>query len=110
MVFGIERIRFLEERWREVAEVVLREGRRVADVKEAVVFGSVVKGKAMGASDLDIALVVRGGGWRERELLLKIHSLLPDEISEIIDLSIIREEEEQEFLKFAGEYVIISIA
>ncbi|KUO93712.1 MAG: nucleotidyltransferase [Vulcanisaeta sp. CIS_19] len=109
MVFGLERIEFLERNWRSIAETVLRRAREVADVKEVVVFGSVIKGGATGASDLDLAVIVRGLNRNEvSRLLLEIHARLPDEISEIIDLVIIAEEDESEFLKFVGDrYVII---
>lgn len=54
MVFGLERIEFLKRNWRSIAETVLRRAR------EVIVFGSVIKGRATGASDLDLAVVVRG--------------------------------------------------
>jgi hypothetical protein len=109
VVFGLERIEFLERNWRSIAEIVLRRAREVADVKEVVVFGSVIKGRATGASDLDLAVIVRGLNRNEvSRLLLEIHARLPDEISEIIDLVIIAEEDESEFLKFVGDrYVVI---
>ncbi|MBB5254448.1 nucleotidyltransferase domain-containing protein [Sulfurisphaera ohwakuensis] len=109
-MFGLERIKFLEENWRNIAEIVLRKSREIADVKEVIIFGSVIKGRTMGASDLDLALIVRGLDKSEiSKLLIKIHSALPDEISEIIDLTIIAEEDEDDFLKFVGNnYVIIS--
>jgi len=110
VVFGLERIEFLEKNWRKIAETVLHKSREIASVKEVIVFGSVIKGKAMGASDLDLALIIRGLNKSEiSKLLIKIHSALPDEISEVIDLTIIAEEDEDDFLKFVGNnHVIIS--
>jgi hypothetical protein len=40
-------------------------------------------------------------------LLVKIHLSLPEEISEILDLNLIDEKDEEEFLKFAGIYEVI---
>ncbi|WP_202908693.1 nucleotidyltransferase domain-containing protein [Vulcanisaeta sp. EB80] len=102
-MFGLERIEFLERNWRSIAETVLRRAR------EVIVFSSVIKGRATGASDLDLAVIVRGLNRNEvSRLLLEIHARLPDEISEIIDLVIIAEEDESEFLKFVGDrYVVI---
>jgi len=107
-VFGLERIEFLERNWRSIAETVLQRAREVADVKEVVVFGSVIKGRATGASDLDLAVVVRRLNRDEiSRLLLEIHARLPDEISEIIDLVIIVKEDEDEFFKFVGDKCVI---
>lgn len=108
MVFGLERIEYLEKNWRKIAEEVLNSAKKIIDAKEVIVFGSVIKGKVTGASDLDLALVVKNLKKDEvSKILLDIHSMLPEEISEIIDLIIIDEESEEDFLKFAGEYVII---
>ena len=108
MVFGLERIEYLEKNWRKIAEEVLNSAKKIIDAKEVIVFGSVIKGKVTGASDLDLALVVKNLKKDEvSKILLDIHSMLPEEISEIIDLIIIDEESEEGFLKFAGEYVII---
>ncbi|MGC8570861.1 MAG: nucleotidyltransferase domain-containing protein [Caldivirga sp.] len=86
----------------------LTNARRFIDIKEAIVFGSVIKGKVMGASDLDIALVVRNLNKREiSKLLIQIHLSLPEEISEVLDITIIDEKDESDFLKFAGKYVIV---
>ncbi len=107
-MFGLSRIEFLENNWRKIAEEVLIKSRKVADVKEVIVFGSVIKGKTMGASDLDLALIVRNLKKEEvSKLLISIHSLLSDEISEIVDIVLIDEANEEDFLKFAGKYVII---
>ena len=103
MVFGLERIEFLKRNWRSIAETVLRRAR------EVIVFGSVIKGRATGASDLDLAVVVRGLNKNEvSRLLLEIHARLPDEISEIIDLVIIAKENESEFLKFVGDKYVVT--
>ena len=108
MVFGLERIRYLEENWRSIAELVLSTARKFVDVKEAVVYGSVIKGTATGSSDLDVALIVRNLDIkRVSELLVKIHLALPEEVSEIVDINLIDERDEGEFLKFAGKYVVI---
>ncbi|WP_236753455.1 hypothetical protein [Acidianus sp. HS-5] len=73
-----------------------------------MVFGSVIKGRTMGVSDLDLALVIKNLRKEEvSKLLISIHSSLPEEISEIIDLVFISEEEKEDFLKFAGKYIII---
>lgn len=57
----------------------------------------------MGVSDLDLALVIKNLRKEEvSKLLISIHSSLPEEISEIIDLVFISEEEKEDFLKFAG--------
>ncbi|BDC17838.1 hypothetical protein HS5_07280 [Acidianus sp. HS-5] len=62
----------------------------------------------MGVSDLDLALVIKNLRKEEvSKLLISIHSSLPEEISEIIDLVFISEEEKEDFLKFAGKYIII---
>ena len=109
MVFGLERIKYLEENWRSIAELVLSTARKFADVKEAVVYGSVIKGTTSGSSDLDIALIVRNLDIkRVSELLVKIHLALPEEVSEIVDINMIDERDEGEFLKFAGKYVVIT--
>jgi len=108
MVFGLERINFLESKWMDIARLVLTNARKFANVKEAVIFGSVIKGKAMGASDLDIALVVKE--LKEEEisnLLISVHMSLPEEISEIIDIKFVDEKDEEDFLRVIGKYVII---
>ncbi|MCH4816423.1 MAG: nucleotidyltransferase domain-containing protein [Saccharolobus sp.] len=108
-MFGLERIRFLEENWRRITLLVLNASRKFIDVKEAVVYGSVIKGKAMGSSDLDIALIVRNlDVKRLTDILVKIHLSLPEEISEIVDLNLIDEKDEEDFLKFVGKYVILN--
>ena len=109
MVFGLERIRYLEENWKSIAELVLSTARKFADVKEAVVYGSVIKGTTMGSSDLDVALIVRNLDVKKvSELLVKIHLALPEEVSEIVDINLMDERDEGEFLKFAGKYVVIT--
>jgi Nucleotidyltransferase domain. len=105
VVFGLERIEHLEKNWRKIAEEVLNSAKKIVDSKEVIVFGSVIKGKVTGASDLDLALVVKKD--EVSKILLDIHSMLPEEISEIIDLIIIDEGSEESFLKLAGECVII---
>ena len=101
-------MKYLEENWRKIASLVLNEARRFADVKEVIVYGSVVKGEAMGSSDLDMALIVRNLDLTHlRDLLLKVHFSLPDEVSQILDLNIIDERDENELLRFAGKYVIV---
>ena len=108
-MFGLERIKFLEENWRNIAVMVLKTARKFVDVKEAVVYGSVIKGRASGSSDLDIALIVRNLDVKKySELLVKIHLDLPEEVSELLDLKLIDERDEREFLKFAGKYVIVN--
>jgi hypothetical protein len=47
-VFGLERIKYLEENWREIASLTLNTARKFAEVKEAIVYGSVIKGKGNG--------------------------------------------------------------
>ncbi|WP_173569937.1 nucleotidyltransferase domain-containing protein [Sulfuracidifex tepidarius] len=107
-MFGAERIRYLEQNWREIASLVLNRARKFADVKEVVVYGSVVKGETMGSSDLDMALIVRNLDVTHlRDLLVKVHLSLPEEVSEILDLNIIEENDEDELLRFAGKYVIV---
>ena len=109
MVFGLERIKFLEENWREMALLVLDTAMRFADVKGAIVYGSVIKGRASGSSDLDIALIVRGLDVKKySELLVKVHMVLPEEVSELVDLKFVDEADEEEFLKFAREYVTLT--
>ncbi|BAB65314.1 hypothetical protein STK_03370 [Sulfurisphaera tokodaii str. 7] len=108
MVFGIERIKYLEENWKNIALLVLNSARNLVDVKEAIVYGSVIKGRTMGSSDLDIALVIRNLDAKKlSELLIKIHLSLPEDISELVDLNLIDEKDEKEFLKFAGYYIIL---
>ncbi|BBG23177.1 hypothetical protein IC006_0461 [Sulfuracidifex tepidarius] len=108
MVFGTERMKYLEENWSKIASLVLNEARKFADVKEVIVYGSVVKGDTMGSSDLDIALIVRNLDLTHlRDLLLKVYFSLPDEVSQILDLNIIEERDENELLRFAGKYVIV---
>jgi len=107
-VFGIERIKYLEENWKNIALLVLNSARNLVDVKEAIVYGSVIKGRTMGSSDLDIALVIRNLDAKKlSELLIKIHLSLPEDISELVDLNLIDEKDEKEFLKFAGYYIIL---
>jgi predicted nucleotidyltransferase len=87
---------------------VFHNAKKFADVKEAIVYGSVIKGRTMGSSDLDVALVIRGLEVKKLSaLLVKIHLSLPEEVSEIIHIRIIDEKHEEEFLKFAGKYEII---
>jgi predicted nucleotidyltransferase len=59
VVFGLERIEYLVKNWRKIAEEVLNSAKKIIDAKEVIVFGSVIKGKVTGASDLDLALVVK---------------------------------------------------
>ncbi|GAA5418788.1 nucleotidyltransferase domain-containing protein [Sulfurisphaera tokodaii] len=107
-MFGIERIKYLEENWKNIALLVLNSARNLVDVKEAIVYGSVIKGRTMGSSDLDIALVIRNLDAKKlSELLIKIHLSLPEDISELVDLNLIDEKDEKEFLKFAGYYIIL---
>lgn len=107
-MFGIERIKYLEENWKNIALLVLNSARNLVDVKEAIVYGSVIKGRTMGSSDLDIALVIRNLDAKKlSELLIKIHLSLPEDISELVDLNLIDEKDEKEFLKFAEYYIIL---
>jgi predicted nucleotidyltransferase len=108
MVWGLERARLLEERWLDIARLVLSTARRFADVKEAVVFGSVVKKRAVGNSDLDVALVVRGlRPGDARRLAVQVYLALPEEVSELVDIVIVDERDEEHFLRFASAYFIV---
>jgi hypothetical protein len=51
MLLGWRRIEFLERNWGRIAEEVREIAQDYGRVYKVVVFGSVIKGKAMGSSD-----------------------------------------------------------
>ena len=57
VVLGLERIEALRK-WRELADAVVSACSKIVEVREAYVFGSVLKGEVSGSSDLDIIVVV----------------------------------------------------
>jgi predicted nucleotidyltransferase len=52
-----KKIEFLEKNWRKIAEEVKEIAKKYGNVYKVVVFGSVIKGKVCGSSDLDIAVI-----------------------------------------------------
>lgn len=108
MVWGLDYIRYLENNWRNIAEKVKKIATRYGKVDKVVVFGSVIKNKVTGASDLDIAVfydepLSDKDKWK---ITIEILSELDEEIA-VIDLKVLRKDEEKFFLNFVGDYVEI---
>jgi predicted nucleotidyltransferase len=107
VLLGWERIRYLEGNWRRIAEEVKAEAMKHGEVLKVVVYGSVIKGKATGASDLDVAVIYRGPltPKERRRRSLKIYLALPEPDSDLIDLKVLGEDEAEAFLSLIGQYV-----
>ena len=107
MLLGWKRIEFLEKHWRRIAEEVKEIARRYGEVKKVVVFGSVIKGKACGSSDLDIAVIYNEKlSFKEkRRRAIEITLALPEEESLLVDIKVLGIDEAEFFLDFIGTYV-----
>ena len=107
MLLGWRRIEFLERNWRRIAEEVKEVAKRYGEVYKVVVFGSVIKGKASGSSDLDIAVIYNEKlGFKEkRRREIEITLALPEEESLLVDVKVLGIDEAEFFLDFIGTYV-----
>ena len=107
MLLGWRRIEFLERNWRRIAEEVKEVAKRYGEVYKVVVFGSVIKGKASGSSDLDIAVIYNEKlGFKEkRRREIEITQALPEEESLLVDIKVLGVDEAEFFLDFIGTYV-----
>ena len=107
MLLDWRRIEFLERNWRRIAEEVKEVAKRYGEVYKVVVFGSVIKGKASGSSDLDIAVIYNEKlGFKEkRRREIEITLALPEEESLLVDIKVLGVDEAELFLDFIGTYV-----
>jgi hypothetical protein len=109
MLLGWRRIEFLERNWRRIAEEVKEIAQDYGRVYKVVVFGSVIKGKAMGSSDLDIAVIYEDSisDREKRRRAIEISLRLPEEESLVTDVKVLSKDESELFLSFVGTYVEI---
>ncbi|MEM0173974.1 MAG: nucleotidyltransferase domain-containing protein [Sulfolobaceae archaeon] len=108
MVWGLDYIRYLESNWKKIAEEVKLIAKKFGKVDKVIVFGSVIKGKVTGSSDLDIA-VFYDEELTDKEKIRRALEIL-NEVSEevvVINIQVLIKSEEDFFLKFIGEYVEI---
>ncbi|WP_225905735.1 nucleotidyltransferase domain-containing protein [Stygiolobus caldivivus] len=102
---GLEYINYLENNWGRIAERVKGVAERLGKVHKVIVFGSVVKGKVTGSSDLDIAIFY-DEELTDKEKVRRALEIL-NEVDEevIIDVQVLSKSEEDFFLKFVKEYI-----
>ncbi|MDT7861888.1 MAG: nucleotidyltransferase domain-containing protein [Saccharolobus sp.] len=107
MLLSWKRIEFLEKNWRKIAEEVKEIAKKYGNVYKVVVFGSVIKGKVCGSSDLDIAVIydekLSFKERRRREVGITLE--LPEEESLLVDIKVLDINEADFFLEFIGTYV-----
>ncbi|BAB66846.1 hypothetical protein STK_17580 [Sulfurisphaera tokodaii str. 7] len=108
MVRGLDYIKYLESNWKKIAEKVKLAAEKLGRVDKVVVFGSVIKGKITGSSDLDIA-VFYDEKLTDREKIRRALEILNgiDEEIVVINVQVLMKNEEDFFLKFIKEYVEI---
>lgn len=108
VVFGLDYIKYLESNWRRIAERVKLAAQRLGRVDKVVVFGSVIKGKITGSSDLDIA-VFYDEELTDREKIKRALEIL-DKVNEeiaVINIQVLKKSEEDYFLKLIDKYIEI---
>ncbi|GAA5420314.1 nucleotidyltransferase domain-containing protein [Sulfurisphaera tokodaii] len=105
---GLDYIKYLESNWKKIAEKVKLAAEKLGRVDKVVVFGSVIKGKITGSSDLDIA-VFYDEKLTDREKIRRALEILNgiDEEIVVINVQVLMKNEEDFFLKFIKEYVEI---
>jgi len=108
VVRGLDYIKYLESNWKKIAEKVKLAAEKLGRVDKVVVFGSVIKGKITGSSDLDIA-VFYDEKLTDREKIRRALEILNgiDEEIVVINVQVLMKNEEDFFLKFIKEYVEI---
>ncbi|QXJ27814.1 hypothetical protein J5U23_00681 [Saccharolobus shibatae B12] len=108
MVWGLDYIKYLENNWRKIVEEVKLVAKKFGKVDKVIVFGSVIKGKVTGSSDLDIA-VFYDEELTDKEKIRRALEILNevDEEVVVINIQVLVKSEEDFFLKFIGEYVEI---
>ena len=107
-MWGLDYIKYLESNWRKIAERVKLAAEKLGRVDKVVVFGSVIKGKITGSSDLDIA-VFYDEELADKEKIRRALEILNgvDEEIVVINIQVLTKNEEDFFLKFVKEYVEI---
>ncbi|WP_236752360.1 nucleotidyltransferase domain-containing protein [Acidianus sp. HS-5] len=105
-MWGLDYIKYLENNWLSIAKKVKAIAEKHGKVDKVIVFGSVIKGKVTGSSDLDIA-VFYNEELTSKEKIRRTLEILDEVNEEIadIDLQVLSKSEEEFFLKFVGEYV-----
>nr|WP_152943001.1 nucleotidyltransferase domain-containing protein [Acidianus ambivalens] len=96
----------MEENWKKIAERVKKAAESLGKVDKVIVFGSVIKGKVTGSSDLDIA-VFYDEKLTDKEKIrraLEILNIVNEEIADI-NIQVLNKDEEEFFLNFVGKYV-----
>ncbi|QIW24690.1 nucleotidyltransferase domain-containing protein [Sulfolobus sp. S-194] len=108
MVWGLDYINYLESNWRMIAEEVKSVAKKFGKVDKVIVFGSMIKGKVTGNSDLDIA-VFYNEELTDKEKIKRALEIL-NEVNEeiaVINIQVLMKSEEDFFLKFIGDYIEI---
>jgi predicted nucleotidyltransferase len=106
MVWGLEYIKYFENNWFKIAERVKEVAENLGKVDKVIVFGSVIKGKVTGSSDLDIE-VFYDERLTDKEKIrrtLEILNIVDEEIVDI-NLQVLTKDDEDFFL---NKYVEIT--
>lgn len=106
MVWGLAYIERLQRDWKNIAQHVKEIGAAKGRLYKAVVFGSVIKGRVTGSSDLDIALFY-DEELSDKEKIgraLSVLEELSEEESMIVDLEVLTKREEKFFLDLIKQY------
>ncbi|MBB5254895.1 nucleotidyltransferase domain-containing protein [Sulfurisphaera ohwakuensis] len=105
-MWGLDYIKYLESNWRKIAEGVKLAAEKLGRVDKVIVFGSVIKGKITGSSDLDIA-VFYDEELTDKEKIRRALEILNgvDEEIAVINIQVLMKKEEDFFLKLVKEYV-----
>ncbi|WP_342782634.1 nucleotidyltransferase domain-containing protein [Saccharolobus sp.] len=106
-MWGLNYIKYLESNWKRIAEKVKLTAEKFGKVVKVIVFGSIVKGKVTGSSDLDVAIFY-SEELTDKEKIRRVLEIL-NEVGEeiaVIDIQVFMKREDF-FLKFIGEYVEI---
>ena len=105
MVRGLDYIKYLESNWRRIAERVKEIAETLGRVHKVIVFGSVIKGKVTGSSDLDIAVFYDEELTDKEKIRRSLEILNGVDEDIVINIQVLSKSEEDFFLKFIGEYV-----
>ena len=105
MVRGLDYIKYLENNWRRIAERVKEIAEELGRVHKVVAFGSVIKGKVTGSSDLDIAVFYDEELTDKEKIRRSLEILNGIDEDIVINIQVLSKSEEDFFLKFIEEYI-----
>ena len=91
-ITGIERIKLLKREWKNLAKIVATIAKELFNIDYVYVFGSTIKDRVSGSSDLDIAVPLpENQDLLEAKLKIveRLYEYLSEEIVQILDIHVI---------------------